>query len=88
MNVVELIQSCAKVPSFSTYEERLHPLILDILSEIKGVKIDKNLRIKLTSANEHILSLVSGIEIIGTDIKLRARNSSVNSRSSLSRSAE
>ena len=41
MNVVELIQSCAKVPSFSTYEERLHPLILDILSEIKGVKIDK-----------------------------------------------
>ena len=49
-----------------------------VIKTFEGVQIDKNLRIKLTSANEHILSLVSGIEIIATDIKLRARSSSVN----------
>lgn len=39
MDVVELICACAKIPSFSTYEERLHGFILDYISQFKDVKI-------------------------------------------------
>ena len=41
MNVIDLIVACAKVPSFSTYEERIHPLIEEICSQVEGVKIKK-----------------------------------------------
>lgn len=41
MSLVGLVLSCAKIPSFSTYEERLHPFIIDYLSEKKGVKLKK-----------------------------------------------
>ena len=41
MSVVDFIVESAKIPSFSTFEERLHPYILDVLSEINGVNIVK-----------------------------------------------
>ena len=36
MRVVDTIVKCAKVPSFSTFEERLHPLLNTILNEIEN----------------------------------------------------
>ncbi|MGB1207544.1 MAG: hypothetical protein ACPG5B_17980 [Chitinophagales bacterium] len=39
MNVIDLIVACAKVPSFSSYEERIHPLIKEICSQVKGVEV-------------------------------------------------
>lgn len=40
---------------------------------IEGVLIQDKLSIKLSAANNEILPLLSGIELIGTDIKLGAR---------------
>ncbi len=51
MNVVDLIMTCAKVPSFSSYEERIHPLIKEICSKVASATIvevpDNNLIIKI-----------------------------------------
>ena len=41
MSLLELIVACAKIPSFSTYEERLHPFIVDYLSDFKHVKLSE-----------------------------------------------
>lgn len=41
MSLVELIVESAKVPSFSTYEERLHPFIDEYLGQFKHIKINK-----------------------------------------------
>ena len=41
MNVIDLILACAKVPSFSSYEERIHPLIKEICSQVAGVEIKR-----------------------------------------------
>lgn len=41
MDVLDLIRSCAQVPSFSTYEERLHDYIEAFLSQFLGVKLVK-----------------------------------------------
>ncbi len=38
--VVELIRRVAAVPSFSSYEERLHPLIREILADVPGAQIE------------------------------------------------
>lgn len=47
----KLIELCAKIPSFSSFEERIHPLILDIIHEINGVESitvnERNLLIKV-----------------------------------------
>jgi len=40
MNVVDLIVACAKVPSFSSYEERMHPLIRRLCAMVPGVRIE------------------------------------------------
>ncbi len=51
MNAIELIVACAKVPSYSTYEERLHPLIHEICAQVDEATIypvaDNNLVIKV-----------------------------------------
>lgn len=39
MSVVDFVVESAKIPSFSTYEERLHPYIYSILSRYKDVNI-------------------------------------------------
>lgn len=48
---IQIIKQCAEVPSFSTYEERLHPLIARFVNECRDVKItsvsDKNLFIQV-----------------------------------------
>ena len=41
MGVVDLVVNSAKVPSFSTYEERLHPYIVDKLNAYKNVNLVK-----------------------------------------------
>ncbi len=41
MDVVDYICSCAQVPSFSTFEERLHGYIESFLSQFKNVKLVK-----------------------------------------------
>lgn len=38
MNVLELIRRCAEVPSFSSFEERLHPVVLDFVRGLPGVR--------------------------------------------------
>lgn len=37
MSVLEIIRRCAEVPSFSSYEERLHPVILEFIKNLPGV---------------------------------------------------
>ena len=55
MSLVDLIVDVAKVPSFSTYEERLHPYVLEYLGDIKGVNIveikDNNLLVIIGGEN-------------------------------------
>lgn len=41
MSVLDLIRRCAEVPSFSSYEERLHPVILDFAKKLPGVRCAK-----------------------------------------------
>ena len=41
MSIIDLIQDCAKVPSFSTYEDRLHPVIEGFLGEYDHIKLSK-----------------------------------------------
>lgn len=41
LSVTDLIIACAKVPSFSTFEERIHPLIYELCSEVPEVEITK-----------------------------------------------
>lgn len=41
MNLVELIIECAKIPSFSSYEDRIHGFIYDLLSKENDVVISK-----------------------------------------------
>lgn len=38
MSTLELIRRCAEVPSFSSYEERLHPVILEFIRDLPGVQ--------------------------------------------------
>jgi hypothetical protein len=40
MSALELIRRCAEVPSFSSYEERLHPFILDFAAGLPGVSAE------------------------------------------------
>ncbi|MEZ4885387.1 MAG: hypothetical protein R3E32_11715 [Chitinophagales bacterium] len=39
LSVSDLIVTCAKVPSFSTFEERIHPLIEELCSDVAQVEI-------------------------------------------------
>ncbi len=41
MEIEALILECARIPSFSTFEERLHPFIVDYLSNFNHVKLNK-----------------------------------------------
>ena len=40
-NTIDLIAACAGVPCFTTYEDRLHPLIRDIAGNVPGVQITR-----------------------------------------------
>jgi hypothetical protein len=37
MSVLDIIRRCAEVPSFSSHEERLHPVVLDFIKNLPGV---------------------------------------------------
>ena len=54
--VIELIQQLAAVPSFSHQEDRLHPLVRELLAPIPGVQIEAvpthNLVVTIPSASE------------------------------------
>lgn len=39
--IVENISNCAKIPSFSSYEEHIHPHILELTSKISGCTVTK-----------------------------------------------
>ncbi len=41
LSVTDLIIACAKVPSFSTFEERIHPLIYELCKDIPNITITK-----------------------------------------------
>ncbi len=55
MNLVKIIAEVAKVPSFSTFEERLHPFIVDFISDINGAEVveikDNNILVKIEGDN-------------------------------------
>jgi hypothetical protein len=38
---IDLIMRCARIPSFSSHEERLHPLIEEIVAEISFARLEK-----------------------------------------------
>ncbi len=39
LSVTDLIIACAKVPSFSTFEERIHPLIYELCKDVPQIEI-------------------------------------------------
>jgi hypothetical protein len=41
MDLVDVVKSCAEIPSFSSFEERIHPFIADFLSDIPGADVAK-----------------------------------------------
>ena len=54
MHIEELIEACAKVPSFSTYEERLHPFVLEHIQQFDNAEVtlihDNNLLVSVKGA--------------------------------------
>lgn len=52
-NVVDLIMLCAAVPSFSSYEDRLHPLIRDVLNNTQAYAVE-------TVAENNLVAFLDG----------------------------
>ena len=69
MNVFDLTIECAKIPSFSSYEERLHPFIEEIVQQATDAKLervpDNNIIIKAPGkANAPIVALTAHLDKI------------------------
>ena len=68
MDLIKIIEECARVPSFSTYEERLHPFIYRFLSDIRGINIDlvydNNLVINVPGKRENTIAITAHLDKI------------------------
>ncbi len=53
---ITIIQKCAEIPSFSSFEERIHPLIFHLAGEIDDVRVetvhDRNILIQIPGKKE------------------------------------
>lgn len=57
MNTLEIIEHCAQIPSFSSYEERIHPYIKELLSPYPEMHIEhipQNNLLITVPGNQHL----------------------------------